>query len=315
MYKWKYIIVAFLVVVLIYNFTSNPLIHAMKNSSSPNQIDSTNHLPQQVNWKLVEKAMGKSGVMKPGEVFYISLPRSDLKVTVKGIPIQTGLALGGWTAFKQMDNQTMVMGDLVLTENEIQPVMNQLFHQGIQVSALHNHLLGESPRIMYLHIEGHGNPVQLAKAIRSALKLTKIPWNDKLPDDSHVFSIDKQKLDKIFRHKGTVSGGVYHMGIPRLEKIMENGMEIPPAMGVSTLINFQPTKNGTAAITGDFVLTAEEVNPVARTLRKHGIEVTALHNHMLTENPRLFFMHFWANDDPIKLAKALREAIDKTHSM
>lgn len=315
MYKWKYIIVAFLVVVLIYNFTSNPLIHAMKNFSSPNHIDSTAHLPQQVNWKLVEKAMGKSGVMKPGEVFYISIPRSDLKVTVKGIPIQTGLALGGWTAFKQIDNQTMIMGDLVLTDNEIQPVMNQLFHQGIQVTALHNHLLGESPRIMYLHIEGHGNPVQLAKAIRSALKLTKIPWNDKLPDDSHVFPIDKQKLDKIFRHKGTVSGGVYHMGIPRLEKIMENGMEIPPAMGGSTLINFQPTKNGTAAITGDFVLTAEEVNSVARTLRKHGIEVTALHNHMLTENSRLFFMHFWANDDPIKLAKALREALDKTHSM
>ncbi|MFE3976712.1 MULTISPECIES: DUF1259 domain-containing protein [unclassified Peribacillus] len=309
----KYLI-AFLVVVLISDITSNTLIHA-KSSTSPKHLDSTDHLPQQVNWKLVEKAMGKTGVMKPGEVFYISLPRSDLKVTVKGTPIQTGLALGGWTAFKQMDNQTMVMGDLVLTENEIQPVMNQLFHQGIQASALHNHLLGESPQIMYLHIEGHGNPVQLAKAIRSALKLTKIPWTDKLPDDSHIFSIDKQKLDKIFRHEGTVSGGVYHMGIPRLEKIMENGMEIPPAMGVSTLFNFQPTKNGTAAITGDFVLTAEEVNPVARTLRKHGIEVTALHNHMLTENPRLFFMHFWANDDPIKLAKALREAIDKTHSM
>ena len=199
---------------MIYDFTSNPLIHAMKNGLLRITSDSTNLLSQKVNWKLVEKAMGKSGVMKPDEVFYISLPRSDLKVTVKGIPIRTGLALGGWIAFKQMDKQTMVMGDLVLTENEIQPVMNQLFHQGIQVSALHNHLLGESPRIMYLHIEGHGNPVQLAKAIRSALELTKIPWNNKLPDDSHVFSIDKQKLDKIFRHKGTVSGGVYHMGVP-----------------------------------------------------------------------------------------------------
>lgn len=314
MYKWKYIIVAFLVVVLICDFTSNPLIHA-KNATSPNHTDSTNLLSKKINWKLVEKAMGKTGVMKTDEVFYISLPRSDLKVTVNGIPIRTGLALGGWTAFKQMGEKTMVMGDLVLTENEVQPVMSQLFHQGIQVSALHNHLLGESPRIMYLHIEGHGNPVQLAKAIRSALELTKIPWNNKLPDDSHTFSIDKQKLDKIFRHKGTVSGGVYHVGIPRLEKIKENGMEIPPAMGVATSINFQPTDNGKVAITGDFVLTAEEVNPVARTLRKHGIEVTALHNHMLTENPRLFFMHFWANDDPIKLAKALREAIDKTHSM
>lgn len=312
MYKWKYIIVAFLVVVLIYNFTSNPLIHAMKNSSSPNHIGSTN---QQVDWKQVEKAMGKSGTMRQGEVFYISLPRSDLQVTVKGTPIKTGLALGGWTAFKQMDNKTMVMGDLVLTENEVQPVMSQLFHQGIQVSALHNHLQGESPRIMYLHIEGHGDPVQLAKSIRSAMELTKIPWNKKSPKDSHAFSLDKQKLDRIFKHKGTVSDGVYHMAVPRLDKIIEKNMEIPPTMGVATLLNFQPTKNGKAAITGDFVLTAKEVNPVASTLRKHGIEVTALHNHMLTENPRLFFMHFWANDDPIKLAKALREAIDKTHSM
>ena len=315
MQKWRYMTVSFLVIIMIYDFTSNPLIHAMKNSSSPNHIDSTNHLPQQVNWKLVEKVMGKSGVMKPGEVFYFSFPRNDLQVTVKGIQIRAGLALGGWTAFKQMGNQTMVMGDLVLTENEVQPVMSQLLNQGIQVSALHNHLLGESPRIMYLHVEGHGNPVQLTKAIRSAIELTKITWNNKLPKNSNTFPIDKQKLDKIFRHKGTVSGGVYHVGIPRLEKIMENGMEIPPAMGIATSINFQPTKNGTTAITGDFVLTAEEVNPVARTLRKHSIEVTALHNHMLTENPRLFFMHFWANDDPIKLAKILREAIDKTHSM
>ncbi|WP_440602409.1 DUF1259 domain-containing protein [Bacillus sp. GB_SG_008] len=315
MHKWKYIIITFLVAVIIYNFTSAPSIQATANSSSPNYNHSTNHLPQQVNWKLVEKAMGQSGVMKPGEVFYISLPRNDLQVNVQGIPIRPSLALGGWTAFKQMGNQTMVMGDLVLTENEVQPVMNQLFHQGIQVSALHNHLLGESPRIMYLHVKGYGDPVQLAKAIRSAMELTTIPWDNKLPNDSHAFSIDKQKLDKIFRHKGTVSGGVYHVSIPRLEKIMENGMEIPPAMGVATAIHFQPTKNGKAAITGDFVLTAEEVNPVASTLRKHGIEVTALHNHMLTENPRLFFMHFWANDNPIKLAKALREAINKTHSM
>ncbi|CAG9611330.1 hypothetical protein BACCIP111899_00502 [Bacillus rhizoplanae] len=315
MHKWKYIIVTFLVVVIIYDFPSNSLIQAMENPSSPNYSHSTNRLSQQVNWKLVEKTMGKSGAMKPGEVFYISLPRSDLQVSVKGISIRASLALGGWTAFKQMGSQAMVMGDLVLTENEVQPVMDQLFQQGIQVSALHNHLLGESTRIMYLHVKGYGNPVQLAKGIKSAMKLTTIPWNNKLPNDSHAFSIDQQKLDKIFRHKGTVSGGVYHVSIPRLEKIMENGMEIPPAMGVATAINFQPTKNGKAAITGDFVLTAEEINPVASTLRKYDIEVTAVHNHMLTENPRLFFMHFWANDDPIKLAKALREAIDKTHSM
>jgi hypothetical protein len=308
MHILKYMI-AFLVVIFISDITSNTLIHA-KSYSSPNHLNSTNLLSQ---WKLVEKEIDKQGVMKPDDIFYINLPRNDLKVTVKGIPIRTGLALGGWVAFKQMGNQTMVMGDLVLTEKEIHPVMSQLLQQGIQVSALHNHLLNETPRIMYLHIMGHGNPVQLAKAIHSGLELTKIPKNE--IGDSYAFPFDKQKLDSIFRHKGTIANGIYHISISRLEKIMEDGIEIPPAMGVATSINFQPTENGKAAITGDLVLTAEEVNPVARTLRKHGIEVTAVHNHMLTENPRLFFMHFWANDVPFKLANALREALDKTHSM
>jgi hypothetical protein len=261
----------------------------------------------------VEKEIGKTGELKPGEIFYISLPRNDLKVSVKGVPIRTGLALGGWVAFKEVANQAMVMGDLVLTEKEIQPVMSELFNQGIKVTAIHNHLIGEPPRIMYMHIEGHGNAVHLAKAIRSGLNLVKKQWNQKGISDS--FSIDKQKLDDIFRNKGTVSDGFYHISIPRSEKIVENGMEIPPAMGVATSISFQPTENRKVAITGDFVLTAEEVNPVARILRKNGIEVTALHNHMLTENPRLFFMHFWANDVPFKLAGALRDALDKTHSM
>jgi hypothetical protein len=292
----------FLVVFLIDIMISRSLIHAQNFSSKTRS-------PQ---WKLVEKEIGKSGEIRTGEIFYISLPRNDLNVSVKGIPIRTGLALGGWVAFKQVANQSMVMGDLVLTEKEIQPVMSDLF-KGIKVTAIHNHLIGETPRILYMHFEGHGNAVNLAKAIRSGLDLVKKQWNEK--DVPHSFTIDKQKLDSIFRHRGTVSDGVYHVSIPRSEKILEDGMEIPPAMGVATAINFQPTKNRKAAITGDFVLTAEEVNPVATTLRKYGIEVTALHNHMLTENPRLFFMHFWGIDEPIKLARALREALDKTNSM
>ncbi|MFP5110566.1 DUF1259 domain-containing protein [Neobacillus sp. C211] len=306
MFLFKYrIITAFLVVVLI----SDISFTIVTDAASPNHLNSKNLLPE---WQLVEKEIGRTGVMKPDEILYISLPRNDLKVTVKGTPIRTGLALGGWVAFKKIDSRAMVMGDLVLTEKEIQPVMSELFNQGIQVSALHNHLLGETPRIMYLHIQGHGNPVQLAKVISSGLQLTKIPKS--ITEESVSFPIDKEKLDIILRNKGTVTNGVYHVGIPRLEKIMENGMEIPPAMGVATMINFQPTENGKVATTGDFVLTAEEVNPVARTLRKNGIEVTAIHNHMLTENPRLFFLHFWANESPFKLAKALREALDKTHS-
>jgi hypothetical protein len=165
---------------------------------------------------------------------------------------------------------------------------------------------------MYLHIYGHGNPVQLAKAIRSGLDLTKIPM--KMNGHLTSFPIDKQKFDNIFRHKGTVANGIYNVSIPRLETIMENGIEIPQAMGVSTSINFQPVEDNKVVITGDFVLTTDEVNVVASTLRKHGIEVTALHNHMLTEHPRLFFMHFWAHDEPLKLANSLRDVLDKTNS-
>jgi hypothetical protein len=304
MIKRKYrTIIAFLVVVLIANMQSGTFIHAQNSSSTK----------PSTQWNLVEKEIGKTGELRSGEIFYISLPRNDLKVSVKGVPIRTGLALGGWVAFKQVVNQAMVMGDLVLTEKEIQPVMSELISQGIKVTAIHNHLIGERPRIMYMHIEGHGNAVHLAKAIRSGLNLVKKQWNQKGVSES--FPIDKQKLDDIFRHKGTVSDGVYHISIPRSEKIVENGMEIPSAMGVATAINFQPTEKGKVAVTGDFVLTAEEVNPVATTLRKHGIDVTALHNHMLTENPRLFFMHFWGIEDPFKLARALRKALDKTHSM
>ncbi|MGG1678560.1 DUF1259 domain-containing protein [Neobacillus sp. NRS-1170] len=297
------------VLVLMVTLCSATLIHA-ENSPSSNNLKSTNLLAQR---KKVEKEIGRPGVLKPGDVFFISLPRKDLRVRVKGTPIRPRLALGGWTAFKQVDDQTMVMGDLVLEEKEIQPVMSQLIKQGIQVTALHNHLLGEIPRIMYLHIDGHGNAIQLAKAIRSSMDLTGLPKN--IISESYSFPFDTQKLDNLFRHKGTITNGIYNISIPRLEKITENGMEIPPAMGVATSINFQPTENKKVAITGDFVLTAEEVNPVASTLRKHGIEVTAIHNHMLTENPRLFFMHFWAHDQPFKLANALREVLDKTNSM
>lgn len=269
-----------------------------------------------VNWKAVARAMGVPGTMQPGGVFKFSLPRRDLRVTVGGLPIKPALALGSWIAFKQASHEVLVMGDLVLTEDEVAPVMQKLQQGGIEQIALHNHLLYESPRVMYMHIRGHGDPVKIARAIRAALALTKTPFTPAAdrarPENPEM---DAKRLDHIIGRGGRWSGGVYKFGIPRAEKIVVGGIDIPPSMGVATALNVQPIGGGNAAITGDFVLRASEVNPVIRALQGYGIAVTALHSHMLTEEPRLFFMHFWAIGDAIELARGLRAALDRTNAV
>jgi hypothetical protein len=265
------------------------------------------------DWKAVEQALGKAGSVQPGEVYKVSLPRSDLQVTAGGVHLKPALALGSWVAFKNMGGRTMVMGDLVLTEDEVTPVMTKLQEDGVEQTALHNHVLHESPRVMYMHIGATGDAVKIAKAIHDGLALSKTPFAAPTAggDQNQAIGIDTKQLDQIIGQAGKVNGGVYQFGVPRAETISDNGMTLPPSMGLATAINFQPTGGGRAAITGDFVLIAAEVNPVIRALRENGIEVTALHSHMLTERPRLFFMHFWANDDAQKLARGVRSALDK----
>ena len=279
------------------------------------QSGQPNAAQQAADWKPIENAIGKTGSMQPGGVFKIGLPRSDLRVIVKGVGVDPVLALGSWIAFKKMGNEAMVMGDLVLTEAEVGPVMWSLQESGIDTTALHNHVLDESPRVMYMHISGHGDAVKLAEAIHRALALTKTPLGAPAtaPKQSG-YDIDIGRVEQILGYKGKKNGNVYQFGIARAEKIMDGEMEVPPSMGVATAINFQPTGEGRAAITGDFVLIASEVNPVIHALRENGIAVTAVHSHMLTETPRLFFMHFWANDEAGKLARGLRAALDKTNS-
>ncbi len=265
-------------------------------------------------WKPVEAALGRNGKMQPDGSFKFSMPRKDMNVSVAGTQVKPGLALGSWAAFKGTAANAVVMGDLVLAESEVEPVMLKLEQGGIDVTAVHNHLLNETPRVMYMHILGHGDAAKLAQTIHDALALTKTPAADSSAPPAQKLDIDTAQIDQVLGHKGKDSGGIYQVSVPRAEPIRENGMTVPPSMGVATSINFQPTGGGKAAITGDFVLLGAEVNPVIRALRDNGIEVTALHSHMLTEQPRLFFMHFWANDDAVKLAKGLRAAIDKTNS-
>jgi hypothetical protein len=272
-----------------------------------------------VDWKSVEKALGKTGSMQPGDVYKVSFPRSDLKVTVAGLELKPALALGTWVAFKQMGSMTVVMGDLVLTENEVTPVLSKLQQGGVEPTALHNHVLNESPRVMYMHIHAMGDAVNIAKTIHEALALTKTPLAAPTASAATAaIGIDTKQIDQIMGQTGKDNSGVYQFSIARADEITDTGMGdhkmvIPPAMGLAQAINFQPTGGGKAAITGDFVLIASEVNPVIKALRENGIEVTALHSHMLTENPRLFFMHFWANDDALKLARGLRAGLDKVN--
>jgi Domain of Unknown Function (DUF1259) len=260
----------------------------------------------------VGEALGKTGTTTPSGIYRVGLPRTDLKVTLDGVELKAGFALGSWLAFEKMGDQGMVMGDLVLTEAEVNPVMTKLAAGGIEVTALHNHLLRNQPFTMYMHVLGHGDPVKLAAVLHTALAESKTPLSAAPAATAAApppIDLDTVAIDQMLGAKGANNGGVYQFSIPRAEPIKDGGMDVPPPMGSANAINFQPTGGGKAAITGDFVLIAKEVNPVLRALRDHGIEVTAIHNHMLNDEPRLFFMHFWANDDAKKLAEGLKAAL------
>jgi len=266
------------------------------------------------DWAPVAKALGRSGTEMPGGVYRVGLGRSDLKVTLDGVQIKPPLALGSYLAFQKRGSDGMVMGDLVLTHEEVNPVMQKLVEGGIEITALHNHLLRSSPATMYMHFLGHGDPAKLAGVLRTALSESKTPLAAPAAAGSPPpLEIDTAAIEQTLGAKGTANGGVYQFNIGRAETITDGGMPIPIAMGSGIVINFQPTGGGKAAITGDFVLVAEEVNPVLRTLRDNGIEVTALHSHMLEDQPRLFFMHYWANDDAQKLAAGLKAALSKVN--
>jgi hypothetical protein len=262
------------------------------------------------DWSAVAQALGKSGTEMPGGVYRVGLPRSDLHVQLDGIELKPTFALGSWVAFSPMGQQAMVMGDLVLTEDEIEPVMKSLLDNGLEVTALHNHLFHAQPATFYMHVGGTGDPVKLASAIHTALALSKTPFTAApAPATPPTVDLNTAAIDAALGAKGTIAGGVYQVGIPRAQPVMAMGMAVPGPMGGAESINFQPLGGGQVAITGDFILVAKEVNPVLRALRKNGIDVTALHNHMLDDNPRMFFVHFWAHDDLNKLLTGLHAAL------
>ena len=271
---------------------------------------------QEIDWQKVDDAFGRKAAVS-GDVHRYGFPRSDLTVTLDGVAIKPALALGGWVAMKPAHGGAMVMGDLVLLETEINPVMAKLIEGGLDITAIHNHLLRANPATFYMHVGGHGDPARMAAAIHDALAVSKTPLaRPATVGAAPSIDLDTAQLDQLIGVKGQANGGVYQFNVPRRDPITEGGMAMTPVgpMGVAIAINFQPTGGGKAAINGDFVLTGDEVNPVIKALRSNGIDVTAVHSHMLDEQPRLFFMHFWANDDALKLARGLRAALDKTAS-
>jgi hypothetical protein len=268
-----------------------------------------------IDWAKLDSAFGRTGTMQPGDVRRYSMPRSDLRVTAAGVSIRPALALGSWIAFKAHGNGAVAMGDLVLKHEELGAVLARLQEGGVQQTAIHHHIILESPRIVYVHLHGHGDPVAIATTVRTALGLTGTPAaGPPAAPSNEAFGIDTTAITSALGHTGRINGGVWQVSVPRAETIRSGDFEVPPSMGLGTAINFQPTGGGKAAITGDFVLIATEVNAVIKALSDNHITVTSLHNHLLDESPRLFFMHFWANDDATALARGLKAALDLTNS-
>lgn len=257
----------------------------------------------------VVRAMGKTGEAI-GETYKISYPRSDLRVTAGKVAIKPALALTTWAAFKKDGDSSVAYGDLVLLEDEINPAISKLEENGVEVSALHNHLIHENPRVMYIHFMGHGDAAAMAKGIREALTATRTPLQAQPAAPAETKPETAERIEKVLGHEGKMGGGVFHVNVPRQDiQVKMMGVEIPGNMGMNTPLNFQ-IDGEKAAINGDFMLLAGEVNPVIKALRAGGIEVAALHNHMLDEEPRLFFIHFWAYGDAVALAKGLKTALN-----
>jgi hypothetical protein len=269
--------------------------------------------PRATNWTAVDQALGRAGITQPDGVRRYGFPRSDLHVVLDGVTIKPALALGGWLAFQPVGANVIVMGDLVLTPEEVNPVMSELLKSGIQVTAVHNHLLRSSPETIYMHVLGRGDAVGLAAKLHAALGLSHTPLQPPAAASPTAMDLDTAAIDRVMGRPGKANGGVYQFTFPRAEKIVDDGMVEGASMGTGTGINFQPTGGGRAAVTGDFVLLGREVDPVMRELRGHGIEVTALHSHMIGEQPTIYFMHFWGVGPTSALATGLRAAVDKTN--
>ena len=261
------------------------------------------------DWGVVERVLGRAGKLQDG-VYKVGFPRTDLHVRMGQTPVLPAAALGSWMAFRQNDAGAGVVadGDLVLLEREVSGVISALVEHGIEVSAIHNHLTEEQPKVMYVHFFARGELEKIAQGLKAALAASKTPTGPTAPSKA-AFTLDRKTIEEALGKSGTVNGAVLAFSFPRQHAIAMHGATLPPAMGMATAINFQPSPAGVAA-TGDFVLQEAEVNPVIIALRKGGVKVTAVHNHLLDDDPHTFFVHFWVEGKADAVAKALRGALN-----
>ncbi len=268
-------------------------------------IASSSSAQTPADFREVEQALGVSGQMQEGTLV-VPLPRSDIKVTIHGENVPIAFGFGSSTAWKNMGMETMVMGDLILLEKEINPVISALAEANIDVTALHNHFLGEKPRIMYLHVHGMGQAGPLARGIRMALDKTGTPRFHPAAT-SALPAVNTKRIEEIIGHAGKAGGGIFKITVGR-PGVRMNGVDLTSSMGLNSWIAFIGTGER-SQVAGDIAMVANEVNPVIRALRKHGIRILAVHNHMLGEEPRIFFLHYWGTGRAEYLAQAFRDAL------
>lgn len=266
----------------------------------------------EADWSGVAQALGRPGQLTE-TVYRVALPRSDLGVVSRGVPIKPGLSLGGYAVFTRYPDATMLMGDLVVTEAELPRVTDALLTNSVDITGLHKHLLEQSPAIWWMHVHAMGDPVQLAKGLRAALDATAIPPSASSPEPQSPLGLDTAGIDTALGRKGTADGGIYKVSISRGDTIVQDGHVLPAGLGLTTAVNFQPAGGGQAVINGDIAMTGNEVQKVIAALRHGGIDIVEVHNHGLDEQPRLFYLHFWAVNDAVALARALRPALDATN--
>lgn len=263
---------------------------------------------------IIAAVTGMKGTVKNGE-YKITVPQNDLHIVVDGFKIIPPMGLGTWIAFTPCGDSVMMMGDIILSENDVAPVQQEVIRQGLSITAIHNHFVRNRPNVMYMHIDGFGNAAKLAANAKAVLeKVSQVRGADPkaAKGDSVVNTLNIAMLDSLMAHKGEMNKGVYKYTIGRPDVMLrEHGVPISTFMGFNTWAAWQGTPER-AAVAGDFTMLMDEVQPVIKTLIENGIEVVAVHNHMVHEEPKIFFLHYWGIGTAEKLAKGLRAALDKT---
>ena len=277
-------------------------------------LNSLSQKTQPLDTAIIEKTTGIKGKSNHGE-YKITIPQNDLDVEVDGFKIIPPMGLGTWIAFTPSKDGAMIMGDIILTENDLKPVQQEVIRQGLTISAIHNHFVRNHPNVMYMHIGGNGRLEEMARKAKAVLdKVAESrghnPSANSVPDVP--YTIDSKKLDDILGYKGEMSKGVYKYTIGRPDvALKEHGAAVTSFLGFNTWAAFQGSPDH-AAVAGDFTMLENEVAPVIKALVENGIEVVAVHNHMVHEQPRIFFLHYWGVGDAEKLARGLKAALDQT---